>query len=255
MISQMFDITGKKAIVTGGSRGLGRGMAEGLMEAGCEVCIVGTSDNVFDIAKLYCNKGYLCKAVKADLSKREEVYRCFGNCLEKLEGDLDILVLSHGIQRRCPAADFSLQDWDDIIDVNLNSVFLLCQEAARIMLPKGYGKMILISSMTAFFGGTIIPAYAASKGGVTQLAKAMSNEWLCKGINVNCIAPGYMGTDMCATLNDPSNTRYHQILDRIPAGRWGTPEDVKGPCIFLASRASDYLGGAVIPVDGGYLAM
>ena len=253
MTSQMFDITGKKAIVTGSTRGLGRGMAEGLMEAGCEVCIVGTSDKVFEVAQSYCEKGYDCKGVKADLGKRDEVYRCFRECLEKLGGDLDILVLSHGIQRRCPAADFAIQDWDDVINVNLNSVFILCQEAARIMLPKGYGKMILVSSMNAFFGGQNIPAYAAAKGGLTAMAKEMSNDWLAKGINVNCIAPGYMGTDMCAALNDPANPRFHQILARIPAGRWGTPDDMKGPCIFLASHASDYLGGAVIPVDGGYL--
>ena len=111
------------------------------------------------------------------------------------------------------------------------------------------------SSMTAFFGGTNIPTYAASKGGLTQLAKAMSNDWLSRGINVNCLAPGYMDTDMCAVLNDPANSQYYKIMNRIPAGRWGTPDDMKGPCIFLASHASDYLGGAVIPVDGGYLAI
>lgn len=255
MTNAMFDIAGKKAIVTGGTRGLGRGMAEGLMEAGCDVCIVGTSDNVFVIAKFYCDKGYSCKGIKADLSKREEIHCCFQKCLKEFGGDLDILVLSHGIQYRCPTTDFPVQMWDNVINVNLNSVFMLCQEAAKVMLPKGYGKIILMSSMTAFFGGTNIPAYAASKGGLTQLAKAMSNDWLSRGINVNCLAPGYMDTDMCAVLNDPANSQYYKIMNRIPAGRWGTPDDMKGPCIFLASHASDYLGGAVIPVDGGYLAI
>ncbi len=254
-MNQLFDITGKKALVTGGTRGLGNGMAEGLMEAGCEVCLVGTGDSVFDVAKSYCDKGFKCHGVKADLGVREEVYRCYREALEKLGGDLDILVVSHGIQRRHPAEEFPIQDWDDVINVNLNAVFILCQEAAKTMIPKGYGKIILVSSMAAFFGGMITPAYAAAKGGLTQMAKEMSNDWIAKGINVNCLAPGYMDTDMCAALSDPANPRSQVILGRIPAGRWGKPEDMKGPCVFLASHASDYLGGAVIPVDGGYLVM
>lgn len=249
----LFDISGKKAVVTGGTRGLGRGMAEGLMEAGCEVCIVGASQSVYAVAEAFCRRGFLCHGVQADLSKREEVYRGFRDCLAQLGGDLDILVASHGVQRRCPAEDFPIEDWDHVVNVNLNSVFVLCQEAARVMLPKRYGKIILISSMTAFFGGQVIPAYAATKGGVTQLAKALSNEWMARGIHVNCLAPGFMATDMCADLNAPGDPRGQQVLDRIPCGRWGTGEDMKGPCIFLASHASDYLGGAVIPVDGGYL--
>lgn len=252
-MQNLFDIAGKKAIVTGGTRGLGYGMAEGLMEAGCEVCIVGTSDKVFDVAEQFCQRGFQCHGVKADFVKRENVYQCFKDCMAALGGDLDILVVSHGIQRRCPAEDFPLSDWDDVISVNLNSVFILCQESARVMLPKGYGKMILVSSMNAFFGGQTIPAYAAAKGGLTAMAKELSNDWIARGINVNCIAPGYMATDMCAALNDPANPRYQQITDRIPIGRWGTGDDMKGPCIFLASHASDYLGGAVLPVDGGYL--
>lgn len=252
MVNQMFDISGKKAIVTGSTRGLGYGMAEGLMESGCEVCIVGTSEKVFSVAEDFCKRGFKCHGVQADLGQREEVYRCFRECMEKL-GDLDILVISHGIQRRTPAADFPLSDWDDVLKVNLESVFILCQESARVMIPKGYGKMVLVSSMNAYFGGKNIPAYAASKGGLTALAKELGNDWVAKGINVNCIAPGYMDTDMCADLYDPSKPRYHQILDRIPAGRLGTPDDMKGTCIFLSSHASDYLSGAVIPIDGGYL--
>ena len=248
----LFDIKGKKAIVTGGTRGLGRGMAEGLLEAGCEVVIVGSSDTVFQVADDFKSKGYTCSGVKADLGQRDQVYTCFNSCMEILR-DLDILVNAHGIQRRHAPEEFPVSDWDDVLSVNLSSVFLLCQEAGKVMLPKGYGKIINVASMISFFGGQTIPAYAAAKGGVAQLTKALSNDWAGRGINVNAIAPGYMDTDMNAALLDPSNPRYQQITDRIPAHRWGTPEDMKGACIFLASHASDYLGGAVIPVDGGYL--
>ncbi|MBQ4468804.1 MAG: SDR family oxidoreductase [Synergistaceae bacterium] len=249
----LFDITGKKAIVTGGTRGLGFGMAEGLMEAGCEVAIVGTSDKVFDVAKGFCDKGFKCYGVKANLAHREEVYRAFKECVEKLGGDLDILVTAHGIQRRHSAEEFPLNEWDEVIDVNMNSVFILCQEAGKIMLAKGYGKIINIASMVSWFGGQTIPAYAAAKGGVTQLTKELSNDWIARGVNVNAIAPGYMATDMNEALLDKNNPRYMQITERIPAKRWGTGQDRKGACIFLASHASDYLGGAIIPVDGGYL--
>ncbi|MBQ9594397.1 MAG: SDR family oxidoreductase [Synergistaceae bacterium] len=249
----LFDITGKKAIVTGGTRGLGFGMAEGLMEAGCEVAIVGTSDKVFDVAKGFCDKGFKCYGVKANLAHREEVYRAFKECVEKLGGDLDILVTAHGIQRRHSAEEFPLNEWDEVIDVNMNSVFILCQEAGKIMLAKGYGKIINIASMVSWFGGQTIPAYAAAKGGVTQLTKELSNDWIARGVNVNAIAPGYMATDMNEALLDKNNPRYMQITERIPAKRWGTGQDMKGACIFLASHASDYLGGAIIPVDGGYL--
>ena len=249
----LFDITGKKANVTGGTRGLGFGMAEGLMEAGCEVAIVGTSDKVFDVAKGFCDKGFKCYGVKANLAHREEVYRAFKECVEKLGGDLDILVTAHGIQRRHSAEEFPLNEWDEVIDVNMNSVFILCQEAGKIMLAKGYGKIINIASMVSWFGGQTIPAYAAAKGGVTQLTKELSNDWIARGVNVNAIAPGYMAMDMNEALLDKNNPRYMQITERIPAKRWGTGQDMKGACIFLASHASDYLGGAIIPVDGGYL--
>ena len=185
---------------------------------------------------------------------REEVYRVFQAALAELGGDLDILVVAHGIQRRHSAEEFPLSDWDDVINVNLNSVFILDQEAAKVMLPKGYGKIINIASMVSWFGGQTVPAYSAAKGGVTQMTKEMSNDWIKRGINVNAIAPGYMATDMNAALTQEANPeRYQQITDRIPAGRWGTGDDMKGTCIFLASHASDYLGGAIIPVDGGYL--
>ena len=249
----LFDVKGKKAIVTGGTRGLGYGMAEGLMEAGCEAVIVGTSEKVFQVAQSFCDRGFSCHGVKADFSSREETLSGFGKCVEKLDGDLDILVNAHGIQRRNSAEEFPLEDWDLVLNVNLNSIFILCQEAGKLMLKKGYGKIINVASMNSFFGGQTIPAYAAAKGGVAQLTKELSNDWMGRGINVNAIAPGYMATAMNEALLDHSNPRYNQITERIPAGRWGTGNDMKGPCIFLASHASDYLGGAVIPVDGGYL--
>jgi 2-deoxy-D-gluconate 3-dehydrogenase len=253
MNHELFNIEGKKAIVTGGTRGLGYGMAEGLLESGCEVAIVGTSEQAYKVAEEFCGRGFACHGVKADFSARAGVYQGFRECVEKLGNELDILVNAHGIQRRHSAEEFPVEEWDEVLSVNLSSVFLLCQEAAKLMLAKGSGKIINVASMNSWFGGQTIPAYAAAKGGVAQLTKEMSNDWMKRGINVNAIAPGYMATEMNAALLDPANPRYRQITERIPAGRWGTGEDMKGTCIFLASHASDYLGGAVIPVDGGYL--
>lgn len=260
MVHTLFDITDKKAIVTGGTRGLGKGMAEGLMEAGAEVVIIGTSDKVFDVAKEFTDKGFRCHGVKGDLSDRDQCQRAFEQSVDLLGGDLDVLVTAHGIQRRHPSNEFPDDDWNAVIDTNLNSVFWLSRAAANIFKPKGYGKIIMIASMCSFFGGKTVPAYAAAKGGVAQLAKAFSNDLLQYGINVNAIAPGYMDTEMNVALTDPKNPkftqqRYDELTQRIPAHRWGTGEDMKGTCIFLASHASDYLGGAVIPVDGGYLVM
>lgn len=253
MQHSLFDIEGRKAIVTGGTRGLGYGMAEGLMEAGAEVAIVGTSDKVFEVADDFVKRGFKCHGVKADLGQRKEVFRCFDDCLRSLGGDLDILVTAHGIQRRHSAEVFPENEWDEVINVNLQSVFFLCQRAGQVMLKKGYGKIITISSMVAWFGGQTVPAYTAAKGAVTQLTKELSNDWISRGINVNSIAPGYMATKMNEALLDKNNPRYQQITERIPAKRWGTGDDMKGTVIFLASHASDYLGGAIIPVDGGYL--
>lgn len=252
-MNKMFDVRGKKALVTGATRGLGYGMAEGLMEAGAEVVIAGTSDKVFAVAEDFRGRGFLCHGVKGDLAQRDEVYRVFREAVAALGGDLDILVPAHGIQRRYSAEEFPIEEWDRVLNVNLNSVFILCQEAAKIMLKKGYGKIVTIASMASFFGGQTVPAYAAAKGGIAQMTKEMSNDWIGRGININAIAPGYMATDMNEALLDENNPRYAQITERIPAHRWGTGDDMKGPCLFLCSRASDYLGGAIIPVDGGYL--
>lgn len=249
-----FDLTGERAIVTGGTRGLGHGIAEGLMEAGAEVIIIGTSDRVYAVAENFKQKGLNCEGLKADLGDRNQLEEVFQHSVSLLNG-LDILVNSAGIQRRHPYEEFPGKDWDDVIEVNLRAPFRLTQLAAKEFLKKDEprGKIINIVSMLSFFGGYTVPAYAASKGGMAQMTKAMCNELASKGINVNAIAPGYMATDMNEALLDDANPRKAAITNRIPAGRWGTEEDMKGTAVFLASSASDYLNGAIIPVDGGYL--
>lgn len=252
-MKDLFNIKDRKAIVTGASKGLGYAMSEILMQYGCEVVLIGSSDKIYASYENFKKLGYKCHAVKADLIKREENYRAFEESMKYLNNDIDILVTAAGIQRRHSAEDFPISEWDEVININLNSVFIFCQLAGKIMLKKGKGKIINVASMLSFFGGQTVPAYSASKGGVAQLTKALSNDWLGKGINVNAIAPGYMNTDMNENLIKNSE-RLKQISDRIPAGRWGTPDDMKGVTIFLSSDASDYISGAIIPVDGGYLA-
>lgn len=248
----IFDICGKKAIVTGGSRGLGKGVVESFLEAGVETVIVASSEKVLQIAEEYQKEGYLCHGVYGDISVPAEIEKIFDQAMDKLGRKLDILVNCAGIQRRHHCEEFPLNDWQDVLNTNLTATFLMCQKAANIMLPQKYGKIINFASMLSYFGGYTVPAYAASKGGVAQLTKALSNEWASQGINVNAIAPGYMDTEMnTALIADES--RNKGILARIPARRWGTPRDVGGTALFLACEASDYLSGAVIPVDGGYL--
>jgi 2-deoxy-D-gluconate 3-dehydrogenase len=249
----LFDLTGKKAFVTGGSRGLGRGIAEGLLEAGADTLILSRSDRVFDTARELGGELHReVPAIKANLSDRGALHRAFDQGVEKL-GGLDILVVNHGIQRRSPAEDFPVEDWDAVIEVNLTSMFLLNQLAGRLMLAKGSGKIINVASLLSTFGGITVPAYAAAKGGVAQLTKALTNEWAGRGVNVNAIVPGYMVTDQTqALVEDPERCEF--ILSRIPAGRWGKPEDLRGAAVFLASEASDYVSGAMIVVDGGWTA-
>lgn len=249
---KLFDLTGNKALVTGGSRGLGRGMAEGLLEAGAEVAILSSSDTVFSAAEALGQAvGRPVHPIQADLSDRVEVQRSFDESLDRL-GALDILVVNHGIQRRHPSEDFPVEDWDVILETNLTSMFLLDQLAGRIMLAQGHGKIINVASLLSFSGGFTVPAYAAAKGGVAQLTKALANEWAGRGVNVNAIAPGYMVTDSTAALvADP--VRNRDISARIPAGRWGQPNDLHGIVVFLASEASNYVHGVVIPVDGGWM--
>lgn len=248
----LFDLNGKCAVVTGGNRGLGRGIAEGLCEAGAKVVIMASSDSVMSSAKELSDLGYQAYGVKCDLSQHDSITDSFGKALELLGGKVDILVNNAGIQRRNRCEEFDLKDWDDVLNVNLRAVFTMCQLAGRCMLQQSGGKIINVASMLSYFGGITVPAYAASKGGVAQLTRALSNEWAARGINVNAIAPGYMATEMNTKLIEDEK-RNSEILARIPAGRWGTPDDVKGIAVFLASAASDYLSGAIIPVDGGYL--
>ncbi len=248
-----FDIVGKNAIVTGGNKGLGKSMVEALCEAGARVAIIASSESVFSAASELQKKGYEVHAVRGDLSDKGKNPATFEEAVNALGGKLDILINNAAIQKRNKCEDFSLEDWESVINVNLSTVFQLCQLAGRMMIKQGKGKIINVASMLSFFGGYTVPAYAASKGGVVQLTKALSNEWAGKGINVNAIAPGYMDTIININLIQDNN-RNKEILSRIPIGRWGTPEDIKGVIIFLASEASNYVSGAVIPVDGGYLA-
>ena len=248
------DLTGKTAIVTGAAQGLSCGMAEGLIEAGSEVCIMDINPKAEETAKQFVEKGYECEAVITDLGNDETREAAFSQAVEKLGGHLDILVNGAGVQRRYPSEEFPLKEWDFVINVNLRSVFALCQLAGKTFMKQdSKGKIINIASMLSFFGGYTVPAYAASKGGVAQVTKALCNEWAEKGINVNALAPGYMATEMNTALLDPSNPRNAAITNRIPKKEWGTPDDMKGPVVWLASDASDYINGAVIPVDGGYL--
>ena len=248
------DLTGKTAIVTGAAQGLSCGMAEGLMEAGAKESIMDINPKAEETAKQFVEKGYECEAVITDLGNDETREAAFSQAVEKLGGHLDILVNGAGVQRRYPSEEFPLKEWDFVINVNLRSVFALCQLAGKTFMKQdSKGKIINIASMLSFFGGYTVPAYAASKGGVAQVTKALCNEWAEKGINVNALAPGYMATEMNTALLDPSNPRNAAITNRIPKKEWGTPDDMKGPVVWLASDASDYINGAVIPVDGGYL--
>lgn len=245
---ELFDLTGKRALVTGSTRGLGKAMAEALIRFGAHVVITGTSGGVTEVAK---NIGAVA-GIQGDFLIKEQVTNVYNQAKDILGGSLDILVNNAAIQRRAPCEDFPDEDWDDVIAINLNAVFKMCKLAAKDMIQNRYGKIINVASLISFFGGYNIPAYAAAKGGVAQITKSFSNAWAKYGLNVNAIAPGYMATDMNEALI-ADTTRNRKILDRIPAGRWGTPEDVKGITVFLASSASDYLNGAIIPVDGGYL--
>lgn len=250
-MENIFDIRGKKAIITGGSRGLGRGMAQGLHDAGVELVIMGTNEKVLNVAKEMSTSDAPVHGVTADFKDTENVIRAFDKAIDIL-GDIDILINNAGMQVRHPSVEFPLEDWEDVIKVNLTSAFVLSQKAAKIMIDKGCGKIINVASLLSFSGGFTVPAYAASKGGIAQVTKALANEWAAKGVNVNAIAPGYMDTDNIAAIKE-DEVRNAQILARIPAGRYGTPEDMIGTVIFLSSHASDYIHGSVMLVDGGWM--
>lgn len=247
-------LKGKKAIVTGAAQGLSLGMAEGLMEAGAHVVLVDINPKVIEVAKTKRLEGFECDGVIANIGVQENRESAFDEAVYLLGGHLDILVNGAGVQRRHKSEEFPMDDWNFVMNINVTAVFSLCQLAARqFMLQNTGGKIINIASMLSFFGGFTVPAYAASKGAVAQITKAFCNEWADKNININALAPGYMETEMNVALLDAENPRNKEITDRIPAKRWGKGEDMKGPVVFLASSMSDYLNGAVIPVDGGYL--
>lgn len=248
----MFDISGKHAIVTGGAQGLSRGMAEGLLEAGCKVVLMDLQKEKLEkVCADYRAQGYEAYPVVGNLSDRADLNRMFDDAMEILDGRLDVLIPAAGIQRRYLPEEFPEDQWDLVMNINLNHVWFMIQRALRVMLkqPTG-GKIITIGSMVTWFGGTTVPAYTASKGAVSQLTKSVAVDCAGRGININAICPGYMDTEMTANM---TQERKDECTKRIPAGRWGTANDLKGPVIFLASSASDYLNGATIPVDGAYL--
>lgn len=249
-MNALFDLTGKVAVVTGGNRGLGREMALGLASAGADVVVIARNvgeDVLTDIR----NEGVRATGINFDLRDFDGYDQTINQIVTEM-GGIDILINNAGVQKRHPAVQFPKEDWDFVMDVNANSVFFMCQKVGKLMIEKGKGKIINIASLLSFQGGLTVPAYAASKGAVMQFSKALSNEWARLGVNVNCIAPGYMETDMNTALID-DETRNRQILERIPAGRWGKPEDMRGAAIFLASSASDYVHGYTIAIDGGWL--
>ena len=250
--ASLFDLTGKVAIVTGSNTGLGAGMAMALAAAGCDIVGANRSDPV-EIAARVEAAGRRFVDVRADLSLLEPIDRIVEAAMDTF-GRVDILVNNAGIIRRCDALEFSEADWDAVIDVNLKGVFFLSQAVARQFVQQGgRGKIINVASMLSFQGGIRVPSYTASKSGVLGLTRLLANEWAGRGINVNAIAPGYMETDNTAQLRE-DRQRSEEILARIPAGRWGVPDDLAGAVVFLASAASDYVHGHTLAVDGGWLA-
>ena len=247
---ELFSLKGKVALFTGGSRGLGKAMAIGLAKAGADVAVVGRKLDQEVIDEITA-QGVRGKFYEFDLANTDGIAALVGEVNNDF-GHIDILVNNAGVQSRHKAVDFPKSDWDFVLNVNLNAVFFLCQEVGRLMLAQGKGKIINIASLLSFQGGLTVPAYAASKGAVAQFTKSLSNEWASQGVNVNCIAPGYMATEMNTALIADA-TRSRQIMDRIPAGRWGKPEDMVGAVVYLASDASDYVNGSTITVDGGWM--
>ncbi len=251
-MSQMFDLSGQTAIVTGAKRGIGRGMAEALAAAGAD--IIGVSASLqpgSEVEQAVTAMGRSFKSYQCDFSDRAAVR----GLAAQLEADgvaADILVNNAGTIKRKPAAEHPDEWWDEVIEVNLSAQFVLSREVGRGMIERGRGKIIFTASLLTFQGGITVPGYAASKGGIGQLTKALANEWAGKGVNVNAIAPGYIATDNTQALQDDPE-RSEAILGRIPQGRWGTPEDFGGPVVFLASKASDYVNGEVLVVDGGWM--
>jgi 2-dehydro-3-deoxy-D-gluconate 5-dehydrogenase len=251
MSAHPFDLTGRVALVTGANTGIGQAIALALAGAGADVALAGRTMALETEAQVRA-LGRKTVLIEADVAEDQAAHGMVEATLETL-GGLDILVNNAGIIRRADAVDFTAEDWDAVIDVNLTSLFFLCQQAGRHMIGRGRGKIINIASMLSFQGGVRVPSYTASKSAVAGLTKALANEWAGKGVNVNAIAPGYISTNNTVELQ-ADETRNRQILERIPAGRWGDPSDIGGAAVFLASAASDYVHGHILAVDGGWLA-
>jgi 2-deoxy-D-gluconate 3-dehydrogenase len=253
-ILDKFNLEGKVALVTGSKRGLGKAMALGLAEAGADIIGVSLSmeESGSELEKEVTALGRKCKCYRCDFSDRKATY----DFIKKVKADfpvVDILVSNAGTIERKPAVDHTDEMWDKVIEVNLNSHFVMTREFGKDMVARGSGKIVLTASLLSFQGGITVPGYSAAKGGIAQLTKALANEWASKGVNVNAIAPGYVATDLAAALRaDP--VRNPAIVARIPAGNWGAPEDLKGAVVFLCSEASSYVHGIVLPVDGAWLA-
>ncbi|WP_432464338.1 2-dehydro-3-deoxy-D-gluconate 5-dehydrogenase KduD [Agarivorans sp. QJM3NY_33] len=251
MILDSFNLEGKVAIVTGCDTGLGQGMALGLAAAGCDIVGVNIVEPTETIEKM-AETGRKFINVRANLMKLDDIPSIIDTALSEF-GKIDILVNNAGIIRREDAVDFSEKDWDDVMNINIKSVFFMSQAVAKQFIAQGNGgKIINIASMLSFQGGIRVPSYTASKSAVMGVTRLMANEWAKENINVNAIAPGYMATNNTEALRNDA-ARSKEILDRIPAGRWGLPSDVAGPCVFLASEASNYISGYTIAVDGGWL--
>ena len=252
-MSTLFDLSGKTALVTGCKRGIGRGMAEALAAAGAD--IIGVSATLEEQGSAV---GAAITAMDRQFSGHAVDFSDRGALTDfaaRLEADgtvPDILVNNAGTIKRHPAAEHPTDWWDEVLEVNLSAQFLLSREIGRGMVARGSGKIIFTASLLTFQGGITVPGYAASKGGIGQLTKALANEWASKGVNVNAIAPGYIATDNTEALRN-DEARYKAILERIPQGRWGMPEDFAGPAVFLASSASDYVNGEILTVDGGWM--
>ncbi|WP_092380419.1 SDR family NAD(P)-dependent oxidoreductase [Micromonospora phaseoli] len=248
----MFDLSGRTAVVTGARRGIGLAMAEALAGAGADVVGVSAQleSNGSEVERRVRAAGRRFTALRADLADRAAVHRLARDITAL--GPVDILVNNGGTIARAPAAEHSDEMWDRVIEVNLSSQFVLSREIGRTMVERGQGKVIFTASLLSFQGGITVPGYAASKSGVAGLTRALANEWAAHGVNVNAIAPGYIATDNTQALRDDPD-RAQAIVTRIPAGRWGRADDLGGATVFLASAASDYVNGIVLPVDGGWL--
>ncbi|MEG0377840.1 MAG: SDR family oxidoreductase [Eubacterium sp.] len=247
----LFNVKGKKAIITGATGGIGQALSQGMLTAGIEVVMLDDSDQLETIKNEFSQFGKV-HGLKCDLTNRKTRDQLFDNAVELLGGSLDILVNSAGVQKRGFIEEFKDEDWDFVMEVNLNAVFAMTRCAGKYMLPQKKGKIINMASMNSYFGGTNVSPYASSKGAVVQFTKAIANEWSRYGINANAIAPGFIETPMTADMKEDQKV-YEYKRERIPKGRWGKPDDLVGTLLYLCSSASDYVCGVTIPVDGGYL--